>query len=291
MSHKAVVPNSISSLRRWDWERRALFHWHRKPQSSQMRLRPDGFDVIAQATTRGKSEQASKIQTWAKKWSLGCENCLPGLALPGSCLSKQVHFLAHLCTLTKAKMMEFTSGKLYCDLEACLITKVTTQKLRTNERERQLQTSNKQCESEFRIEGKFWILESTEGEILQEPWALGCVIIKPFFLLAASSCNLAPILSRIIRQRAGYKSGECYRVHSCFCPWAKQQDTHRVIGPSDSGLSSLPAPSSPLYVYRLENWPQKTAATLPGRAKRTQSSLWISKIPIQRLSEREILKL
>ena len=35
------------------------------------------------------------VQRWAKKWSLGCENS--SLALPGCCLAKQGHFLAHLC--------------------------------------------------------------------------------------------------------------------------------------------------------------------------------------------------
>ena len=46
----------------------------------------------------GKSPAlAQGLQRWAKKWPLVA--CIFCLALPGSCLAKQVHFLVRLCTI------------------------------------------------------------------------------------------------------------------------------------------------------------------------------------------------
>ena len=41
--------------------------------------------------------RARYVQKWANWWTLGCKNIC--LALPSLCLAKQVHLLAHLCTV------------------------------------------------------------------------------------------------------------------------------------------------------------------------------------------------
>ena len=60
------------------------------------------WKIVTSAVGKSKSVEFAfdtphdeKVQRWGKWRALGCKKLLP--CLPGCCLAKQVHFLAHLC--------------------------------------------------------------------------------------------------------------------------------------------------------------------------------------------------